>query len=82
MGGSLFTIDGEDAATQHGKLKSVLSNPRIIASTEACCRNKVETILLRLLAYMSSIGTPFDVQELMLRFMFDLATMSLFDVDP
>ncbi|KAF7012825.1 hypothetical protein CFC21_026975 [Triticum aestivum] len=62
--------------------KSVLSNPRMIASTEACCRNKVENILLPLLAYMASTGTPFDVQELMSRFMFDLATMSLFGVDP
>ncbi|KAM3393701.1 hypothetical protein ACQJBY_014430 [Aegilops geniculata] len=82
MGGSLFTVDGEDAATQHGKLKRVLSNPRIIASTEASCRNKVENILLPLLANMASTGTPFDIQELMSRFMFDLATMSLFGVDP
>ncbi|KAF7005334.1 hypothetical protein CFC21_020459 [Triticum aestivum] len=81
-GGTLFTVDGEDAAAQRGKLKSVLSNPRMIASTEACCRNKVENILLPLLAYMASTGTPFDVQELMSRFMFDLATMSLFGVDP
>ncbi|XP_020183544.3 noroxomaritidine synthase 2-like [Aegilops tauschii subsp. strangulata] len=82
MGGSLFTIDGELCLRQRAKVKGVLSNPRLVARIAACCRDKVKNILLPLFTHMASTGTPFDMQEMMSRFMFDLAATSLFGVDP
>ncbi|KAM3393625.1 hypothetical protein ACQJBY_014387 [Aegilops geniculata] len=82
MGGSIFTIDGEPARRQRAKIKGVLSSQRLLARMEACCRDKVENILLPLFAHMASTDTPFNMQELMSRFMFDMAATPLFDVDP
>ncbi|VAH53688.1 unnamed protein product [Triticum turgidum subsp. durum] len=82
MGGSLFTIDGELCRQQRANVKGVLSSPWKVARIAACCRDKVENNLLPLFTNMESIGTPFDMQEMMSRFMFDLAAMPLFGVDP
>nr|XP_020150848.2 noroxomaritidine synthase 2-like [Aegilops tauschii subsp. strangulata] len=82
MSGSIFTIDGEPARRQRTKIKSVLSSPWLVARMEAGCRDKVENSLLPLFTHMASTGTPFNVQELMSRFMFDMATIPLFGVDP
>ena len=49
---------------------------------EACCRDKVENSLLPLFTHMASTTTVFDMQELMSRFMFDLAATPYFGVDP
>ncbi|KAF7012840.1 hypothetical protein CFC21_026989 [Triticum aestivum] len=82
MGGSLFTIDGELCRQQRAKVKGVLSSPWMVARIAACCRDKVENNLLPLFTNMESIGTPFDMQEMMSRFMFDLGATPLFGVDP
>ncbi|XP_037488405.1 noroxomaritidine synthase-like [Triticum dicoccoides] len=82
VGGSLFTIDGEPSHQQRAKVKGALSKPRMAATMAACCCDKVENGLLPFFRRMASTGTPFDVQELMSRFMFDLAAMPFFGVDP
>ncbi|XP_037424583.1 noroxomaritidine synthase 2-like [Triticum dicoccoides] len=81
MAGSFFTIDGEPYHRQRVKFHSVLGNPRLVASMVACCRDKMENGLLPLFTQMASTGTPFDMQEVVSRFMFDLAATSLFGVD-
>uniref|UniRef100_A0A453A6G9 Cytochrome P450 86A2 n=2 Tax=Aegilops tauschii TaxID=37682 RepID=A0A453A6G9_AEGTS len=82
MGGSLFTIDGEPARRQRAKVQSVLTRPHSVASMAACCHDKVKNSLLPFFIHMATTSTPFDVQELMSRFMFDLAAIPLFSVDP
>ncbi|KAI5015825.1 hypothetical protein ZWY2020_059364 [Hordeum vulgare] len=82
MGGSLFTIDGEPCRRQRRIFQSMLSNPRFVASMAACCCNKVENILLPLFSHLASRSATFDMQEGMSRLMFDLATMSLYGIDP
>ncbi|XP_020184546.1 alkane hydroxylase MAH1 [Aegilops tauschii subsp. strangulata] len=82
MGGTLFTIDGEPCRRQRAKVKAVLSSPPIVARFAACCRDKLETSLLPIFSHMASTGTPFNMQEMMSRCMFDLAATPLFGVDP
>ncbi|XP_044318216.1 noroxomaritidine synthase 1-like [Triticum aestivum] len=82
MSGSIFTIDGEPARRQRTKIKSMLGSPRLVTRMEAWCRDKVESNLLLLFMHRASTNTPFNMQELMTRFMFDMAATPLFDVDP
>ena len=82
MAGSLFTIDGAPSLRPRAKIQSVLSSPRLVASIATCCRDKVENGLLPLFSHLTSTGTPFDMQEVFSRFMFDLAATPLFGVDP
>jgi cytochrome P450 len=82
MGGSFFTIDGEPCRRQRAKIQSVLTNPRLLARMTACCRDKVENGLLPVFTRMASTGTPFDVQDLITRFVFDLTATPVFGVDP
>ncbi|EMS53087.1 Cytochrome P450 86B1 [Triticum urartu] len=82
MGDSLFNVDGARALRPRVKIHTVLSSPRLVASMEACCRDKVVNNLLPLFCHMASTNALFDMQELMSRFMFDLATTALFSVDP
>ncbi|KAK1693304.1 hypothetical protein QYE76_010001 [Lolium multiflorum] len=82
MGGSLFTSDGEACERQHAKIRSLLSSPLFVGSVAARCRDKVEKGLLPFLTTMASSGTQFDVQELMVRCMFDLTSAMVFGVDP
>ncbi|XP_048560127.1 noroxomaritidine synthase 2-like [Triticum urartu] len=82
MSGGIFTIDGEPACRQRTKIKSVLSNPQLVARIEGWSRDKVENNLLLLFTHMARTSTSFNMQELMSRLMFDLAAMPLFGVDP
>ncbi|KAE8817365.1 Cytochrome P450 86B1 [Hordeum vulgare] len=82
MDGGFFTVDGELWRRQRPKFQRVLSNPQLVASMAACCHNKVKNGLLPLFAHIGRTGTPFDMQEVIARFMFDLAAMPLFGVDP
>ncbi|XP_044963516.1 alkane hydroxylase MAH1-like [Hordeum vulgare subsp. vulgare] len=82
MDRTLFTIDGEPARRQRAKLQSVLSSPQLVASMAACCRNKLENGLLPFFTDMASTNAPFDMQEVISRFIFDLAAMPIFGVDP
>uniref|UniRef100_A0A8R7RFF6 Uncharacterized protein n=2 Tax=Triticum urartu TaxID=4572 RepID=A0A8R7RFF6_TRIUA len=40
MGDSLFNVDGARALRPRVKIHTVLSSPRLVASMEACCRDK------------------------------------------
>jgi cytochrome P450 len=82
MDGGIFTVDGEHWRRQRAKFQSVLSSPGLVSSMAACCRNKVENGLIPLFTHMASTDTPFDMQEVISRFMFDLAATPLFGVDP
>ncbi|XP_037431412.1 noroxomaritidine synthase 2-like [Triticum dicoccoides] len=82
MAGSLFTIDGAPSLRPRAKIQSVLSSPRLVASMATCFHDKVENGLLPLFSHLASTGTPFDMQEMFSRFMFDLAATPLFGVDP
>jgi cytochrome P450 len=80
--GSILTIDGEACRQQRGMFQSILSNPRFLATMASCCRDKVVNGLLPFLTRMSSMGTPFDMQELITRLVFDLTARPIFGVDP
>uniref|UniRef100_A0A3B6U318 Cytochrome P450 n=1 Tax=Triticum aestivum TaxID=4565 RepID=A0A3B6U318_WHEAT len=82
LDGSLFTIDGEPWRRHRTKVKGLLASPRLVASMVACCCRKVDNDLLPLFTHMSNTNIPFDMQHMMSRFMFDLAAMPLFGVDP
>uniref|UniRef100_A0ACD5UBW8 Uncharacterized protein n=1 Tax=Avena sativa TaxID=4498 RepID=A0ACD5UBW8_AVESA len=82
MRGSFFTIDGEPCRRQRAKIQSVLSNPHLLARMTACCLDKVENGLLPAFNHMASTGTPFDMQDLITRFVFDLTATPVFGVDP
>ena len=82
MAGSLFTIDGAPSLRPRAKIQSVLSSPLLVSSIATCCHDKVENGLLPLFAHLASTDTPFDTQEVISRFMFDLAATPLFGVDP
>ncbi|KAI4969057.1 hypothetical protein ZWY2020_046387 [Hordeum vulgare] len=82
MIGSIFTIDGEPARRQRAKIKGVLSSPQFLDNTDSYCLHKTEKKLLPFFTEMACVGTPFDVQYIMSRFMFDTAATPLFGVDP
>uniref|UniRef100_A0ACD5XYN8 Uncharacterized protein n=1 Tax=Avena sativa TaxID=4498 RepID=A0ACD5XYN8_AVESA len=82
MDGALFTLDGEPWRRPRAKIQSVLSSPRLVARMAACCRDMLENSLLPRFADMARAETPFDMQELMARFMFDMTATTLIGVDP
>ncbi|EES13627.1 noroxomaritidine synthase [Sorghum bicolor] len=82
VSGSILTVDGEACRQQRGMFQSVLSNPRVLELMSRCCREKVVDGLLPFLARMASTGTPFDMQDLMTRLIFDLTATPIFGVDP
>jgi cytochrome P450 len=82
VSGSILTVDGEACRQQRGMFQSVLSNPRVLELMSRCCRDKVVDGLLPFLARMERTGTPFDMQDLMTRLIFDLTATPIFGVDP
>ncbi|KAJ1267983.1 hypothetical protein BS78_07G101300 [Paspalum vaginatum] len=82
VSGSIFTVDGEACRRQRAMFQSLLSNPRLLCSMASCCRGKVENGLLPFLAQMASTRTPFDMQDLVTRLVFDLTATPIFGVDP
>ncbi|KAL6590962.1 hypothetical protein ACP70R_050144 [Stipagrostis hirtigluma subsp. patula] len=82
MSGSFFTVDGESCRRQRGRIQSILSNPSMVAVMASCSREKVAKGLLAFLTRMASTRTPFDLQDLITRFVFDLTAMPIFGVDP
>ncbi|CAM0952933.1 unnamed protein product [Alopecurus aequalis] len=82
MDGALFTLDGEPWRHPRMKVQNVLSSPRVVARMSTCCRDMLENNLLPRLIDVAGTGTPFDMQELMARFMFDLTATTLIGVDP
>ncbi|KAL6638752.1 hypothetical protein ACP70R_023611 [Stipagrostis hirtigluma subsp. patula] len=79
---SLFTVDGESWRQQRGLFQSVVGNPRVLESMASCCRDKVVNGLLPFMARMASTATPFDMQDLITRLVFDLTATPVFGVDP
>ncbi|XP_044970952.1 noroxomaritidine synthase 1-like [Hordeum vulgare subsp. vulgare] len=81
-GGSFFTTEGEPWRRQRTRAQRVLSNPRLVATMTACCLDKVENGLLPVLMHMATTATPFDLQALTTRLVFDITAAPLFGVDP
>ncbi|KQJ95819.1 noroxomaritidine synthase [Brachypodium distachyon] len=82
MRGSFFTVDGEPVRRQRAKIQTVLGGPRLLARMAASCRDKVEKALLPLFTDMARMGTPFDLQDVVARFVFDVTATPVFGVDP
>uniref|UniRef100_A0A0E0BQB1 Cytochrome P450 n=1 Tax=Oryza glumipatula TaxID=40148 RepID=A0A0E0BQB1_9ORYZ len=82
MAGAFFTMDGELYRRQRAKTHSILSDPRMVASMASSCVDKVRDGLLPLLTSMASTRTPFELQDLATRLMFDVTAMPVFGVDP
>jgi cytochrome P450 len=82
VSGTILTVDGEDSRHQRGKIQSILGNPQMISLMARCCHDKVVKGLLPFLSRMASTTTPFDMQELIARFVFDQTAMPVFGVDP
>ncbi|TVU42238.1 hypothetical protein EJB05_08632, partial [Eragrostis curvula] len=82
MRGSVFTVDGERCRQQRGIFQIFLSNPKVLALMASSCRDKLVNGLLPLMARMARTGSPFDIQDLMTRLIFDLTATPIFCVDP
>jgi cytochrome P450 len=79
---TLLTVDGEACRQQRAKTQSILSNPEIISLMASCCHGKVAKGLLPFLDRMANTRTPFDMQELIGRLVFDQTATPVFGVDP
>ncbi|CAL5007180.1 unnamed protein product [Urochloa decumbens] len=79
---TIFTADGDAWRQQRAMFQSLLSNPRLLALMASCCRDKVVNGLVPFLTHMGSTGTPFDMQDLITRLVFDLTATPIFGVDP
>ncbi|KAF0921564.1 hypothetical protein E2562_009765 [Oryza meyeriana var. granulata] len=82
LAGSFFTIDGEPIRRMRAKIHGILSNPRLLATMASCCLHKLRQGLLPFLIRMATTGAPFDLQDVITRFVFDITSMPLFSVDP
>ncbi|WVZ91696.1 hypothetical protein U9M48_037831 [Paspalum notatum var. saurae] len=80
--GTLFTVDGEPCRQQRAMNHSILNNPRLLGIRARLCRDKVVNGLLPFLARMASSRTPFDMEELLTRLVFDLTATLTLGVDP
>ncbi|OEL21322.1 Alkane hydroxylase MAH1 [Dichanthelium oligosanthes] len=79
MRGSIFTVDGEACGQQRAMFQSVLSNPPLLGLMASCCRVKVVNSFLPFLSRMASTSTPFNMQDLVTRLLFDLTATPIFE---
>uniref|UniRef100_A0ACD5ZQF1 Uncharacterized protein n=1 Tax=Avena sativa TaxID=4498 RepID=A0ACD5ZQF1_AVESA len=82
MRGTFFTTDGESWRQQRAKIQSILSSPHILSLTAKCCLHKIEQGLVPFLIRMARTSTPFDMNDVISRFAFDMTAMPIFSVDP
>ncbi|KAK1653171.1 hypothetical protein QYE76_070976 [Lolium multiflorum] len=82
MGGSFFNADGESWRRQRARVQHLMASPRLLAFMAGSCRDKVENGLMPALARAATARAPFDMQELLTRFAFDMTAMPVFGVDP
>ncbi|KAK3142442.1 hypothetical protein QOZ80_4BG0346490 [Eleusine coracana subsp. coracana] len=85
MGGSFSTVDGESWRRQRARVQHIMSGSHLLGfMARSCCRDKVETGLLPLLSHMAEDNNnlaPFDLQDVFMRFSFDMTAMPVFGVD-
>lgn len=79
---TILSVDGEAWRQQRVKAKSILSNPKMVSLVATRSHSKVANGLLPFLAHMATMRTPFDMQELIGRLMFDRTATLIFGVDP
>ncbi|KAM0836931.1 hypothetical protein ACQ4PT_062003 [Festuca glaucescens] len=82
MGGSFFNADGESWRRQRARVQHLMASPRLLAFMAGSCCEKVGKGLMPALARAASSRAPFDMQELLTRFAFDMTAMPVFGVDP
>ncbi|KAL6638730.1 hypothetical protein ACP70R_023589 [Stipagrostis hirtigluma subsp. patula] len=82
LGGTIFTADGEPWRRQRARIQQVLKRPELREFMAHCCRHKVEGGLVPLLSRMASTGTPFDMEDMLGRLVFDMTVMLVFGEDP
>ncbi|PUZ44967.1 hypothetical protein GQ55_8G182600 [Panicum hallii var. hallii] len=80
--GTIFTADGEAWRQQRARIHHVLTRPRLLGSTSRGCRDKVARGLIPLLSRMALAGTPFDIEDMLGRLVFDMTVMLVFGEDP
>ncbi|GJN27649.1 hypothetical protein PR202_gb15690 [Eleusine coracana subsp. coracana] len=81
MGDSFFNADGESWRRQRVRVQRIMVDPRLQSVMARCCRDKVETGLLPVLAHMAGKGASFDLQDVFARFSFDMTAKPVFGVD-
>ncbi|VAI20471.1 hypothetical protein VPH35_084674 [Triticum aestivum] len=79
--GSLFTVDGEPCRRERTNYQGVLSSPRVVGLMNTCCRDKVEKGLLPFMAHMALTNAHVDMNDLIMRLVFDMYAMTIFGVD-
>ncbi|XP_020155332.1 noroxomaritidine synthase 2 [Aegilops tauschii subsp. strangulata] len=80
--GSLFSADGESSRRERANFQSVLSNPLLVGLMTKCCHDKVEKSLLPFMAHMVRTNTHVDMNDMLMRLVFDLYATTIFSVDP
>ncbi|GJN27652.1 hypothetical protein PR202_gb15693 [Eleusine coracana subsp. coracana] len=81
MGDSFFNADGESWRRQRTRVQHIMSASGLLGFMARWCRDKVETGLLPLLSYMEDNNAPFDLEDVLTRFTFDMTAMPVFGVD-
>ncbi|KAL6865247.1 hypothetical protein ACP4OV_016398 [Aristida adscensionis] len=82
LGGTIFTADGEPWRRQRARIQHVLTRPELLAFMSRCCRVEVERGLMPLMSRMASTGTPFDMDDVLGRLVFDLSVTLVLGENP
>ncbi|PKU72546.1 noroxomaritidine synthase-like [Dendrobium catenatum] len=82
FGDGIFNADHESWSRQRKKAQLLITQPRFLAFVTLCSRDKVDNFLLPLLRQLSEQNKIVDLQDVFLRFSFDITCMLVFGIDP
>ncbi|KAJ4752276.1 hypothetical protein LUZ62_086681 [Rhynchospora pubera] len=82
LGDGIFNSDGDVWRTQRVKMQQLITHSCFHAYVAKSSRDKVEKALVPFLAHAAKQGHAIDLQDVCLRFTFDIATKLVFGVDP
>ncbi|KAJ4777526.1 hypothetical protein LUZ62_035656 [Rhynchospora pubera] len=82
LGDGIFNSDGDRWRTQRVKAQQLISHSCFRAYVATSSHDKVEKALLPFLAHANKQGHAIDLQDVCLRFTFDITTKLVFGVDP
>ncbi|KAJ3690068.1 hypothetical protein LUZ61_019232 [Rhynchospora tenuis] len=82
LGDGILNSDGDVWRTQRVKMQQLISHSCFRAYVAKSSQDKVEKALLPFLAHAAKQGHAIDLQDVCLRFTFDITTKLVFGVDP
>ncbi|XP_020692263.1 noroxomaritidine synthase-like [Dendrobium catenatum] len=82
LGDGIFNADHESWRRQRKKAQLLITQPRFLSYVTLCSRDKVGNFLLPLLRQLSDQNKIVDLQDVFLRFSFDISCKLVFGIDP